>query len=71
MAKVSVELFMPLSLQLFCQQAIVWANLLMLLFLRLLLANAVIAAAETRSYLCRSERTRQKSTCLQDKPLKH
>jgi len=50
--KVLVELFMPLSLQLFCKQADVGPTSLKLLLLRLLPAR--IAVADVRGNLCRS-----------------
>jgi len=70
-AKVHVELFVPLFLQLISKQAGVEPNLFTLPFLQLLLAYAVIAAADARGCLCSPERKCQKSTCIQDKTLKH
>ena len=52
-AKVHVEPFMPLFLQLVSKQADVGPNLFSLLILPLMLAYAVIAAADARGYLCR------------------
>ncbi len=52
-AKVHVQLFMPLFLQLVSKQADVGPNLFTLLFLQLMLAYAVIASADARGYLCR------------------
>jgi len=52
MAKVSVQLFMPLSLQLFCKQADVGANLILLLVL--LLWYTVSAATNAICRACRS-----------------
>jgi len=58
-AKVHVQLFMPLFLQLVGKHAVVGPNLFTLLFLQLMLAYAGIAAADARGYLCRPERMRQ------------
>ena len=55
-AKVPVEAVMPLLLQLVSKQAEVGHNLLMLLPLQLMLAYAVVAAADARGYLCRPKR---------------
>jgi hypothetical protein len=66
-AKVHVELFMPLFLQLVSKQADVERNLFTLLFLQLLLAYSVSAAADARGYLCRPQCMRQKWRGIQDK----
>ena len=58
---------MPLFLQLVSKQADVGHNLFILLFVQLMLAYAVTAAAGARSYLCRPKRTRQKSTSIQER----
>ena len=67
MAKVPVQLFMPLLLQLVSKQAGVGPNLFMLLFLQLMLAFAVTASADARGYLCRPKRMLRKSTGIQEK----
>ncbi len=63
-AKVHVEFFMPLFLQVISKQADVGPNLFTLLFLQLMLVYAVIAAADARGYLCSHS---QKSTSIQEK----
>ena len=64
MAKVHVELFMPLCLQLFSKQADFGPSLFMLLFLQQMLAYAIVAA---RGYLCRPRCMLQKLTGIQEK----
>ncbi len=65
-AKVHVQLFMPLFLQLFSKQAAVGPNLTMLLLLQLMLAYAVIAAAGARGYLCRPKCMCQNLTSIRN-----
>jgi hypothetical protein len=59
-AKEHVVPVMPLFLQLVSKQADVGPDLFTLLFLQLLLAYSVTAAADARGYLCRPQCMRQK-----------
>ena len=59
-AKEHVVPVMPLFLQLVSKQADVGPKLFTLLFLQLLLAHSVSAAADARVYLCRPQCMHQK-----------